>query len=77
MKFDIDQEVLDQADQCTKNHRCCSENPEDLCEAEVQFIGEQRFVCKNQGICSYKLSFGSSFFCMCPVRRAIYDQYGK
>ncbi len=77
MKFEIDQAVLDKADKCTKNHRCRSGNPEDLCDAEVQFIGKQRFVCKNPDICSYQLPFGSSFFCMCPVRRAIYEQYGK
>jgi len=77
MNFEIDQDILNQADQCIKNHRCLSGNPDDLCEAEMQLFGEQHFLCKSLDICSYKLPFGSSFFCTCLVRRAIYDKYGK
>jgi hypothetical protein len=77
MKLEIDQEILDLSDRCTKDRRCLSGRPEDLCEAEMKLFGDQHFICKNRDICSYKLPFGSSFFCTCPVRRAIYDQYGK
>lgn len=77
MKLEIDQEVLAKADQCTKNFRCCSGAPEDLCEAELILTGEQFFVCKSPDICAYKLPFGTGFFCTCPVRRAIYDKYGQ
>jgi len=77
MKLEIDQEILNGADQCTQNRRCCLGRPEDLSVAAIKIIGEQRFICKIPDICSYKLSFGSSFFCTCPVRRAIFDKYGK
>jgi hypothetical protein len=77
MKFEIDQEILAKAGQCTKGHRCLSGRPEDLCEATLQLTGRQNFICNSPDPCFYKEPFGSSFFCACAVRRAIHRKYGK
>jgi len=77
MKLQIDKEVLEQAGQCTKEHRCLSGKPEHLCEAEMQLIGDQHFICKDSNPCFYKEPFGGGFFCTCAVRRAIYKKYRK
>lgn len=77
MKLEINQKIFDQADRCEKGHRCLSGRTEDLCEAEIQLFGDQRFLCKTPEDCAYKAPFGNSYFCLCPVRRAIYDKYGR
>lgn len=74
MELKIDKQILKRADRCGKGFRCLEGI---LCEAEVQLIGAKRFICHNSEPCTYKFSFGKSFFCTCPVRQAIYDKYGK
>ncbi len=77
MKLQIDKEVLEQADRCTKGHRCLSGRHEDLCEAQMQLVGDQHFICKDPDPCIYKEPFGGGFFCACAVRRAIFKKYRK
>jgi hypothetical protein len=74
MEIKIAREVLELASRCGHAHRCLTGA---LCEVEVPLIGPERFICHGGEPCAYKFPFGSSFFCTCPVRRAIYDKYGK
>jgi hypothetical protein len=48
-----------------------------LSEPAQQLTGPRRFICHDPEPCAYKFPFGSKSFCTCPVRRAIYDKYGK
>jgi hypothetical protein len=74
MELKIGKEILNLADRCIHGHRCLSGIPS---EPLAQMTGPQRFVCRDSGPCAYKFPFGDNFFCTCPVRRAIYDQYKK
>lgn len=73
MELKIPREILDRADRCAHEHRCLNGM---LSEPMPAVNGPQRFVCLDRAPCAYKFPFGNNFFCTCPVRRAIYDQYG-
>ena len=75
MEIKIDREVLELAGRCDWEHRCLT--GEILSKPQPQMFGPERFLCHEPGLCARKFPFGSSFFCTCPVRRAIYDKYGK
>jgi hypothetical protein len=77
MQLQIDKEILDQVSECPKNHQCLSGEACNCSEAETLFVGEQRFICHGTEQCTYKVSFGSNFFCGCPVRMIVFDQTGK
>ncbi len=74
MELKIAREVLDLADRCSWGYRCLTGV---LSEPQAQLIGEKRFICQEDGPCAYKFPFGNNFFCTCPVRRAIYAEFGK
>lgn len=74
MELKIAKEVLRLADRCNHEHRCLDGI---LAEPAVQMTGPRRFICFDTSPCAYKFPFGNNFFCTCPVRQAIYDDYGK
>jgi hypothetical protein len=55
--------------QCTKDIKCYESNFENICKAED--IGLPLFlVCleKKSEVCSFSVSFGSKYYCRCPLR---------
>jgi hypothetical protein len=72
MELEIEQMLLDRADRCANAFRCLRGI---LSDAEPQLTGRQRFVCRDPYPCAYKIPFGSSFFCNCPVRAAIFEKH--
>ncbi len=77
MRFILDKDILKRASRCRDNFSCLSGEGDCLCEIE-DFAGEKIHFIKpgnKGGICNYKMGFGYSFLCNCPVRKEIYNKY--
>jgi len=71
----IDEDISKTAGKCKKNLSCLSGN--DICEVELCVDGKIHFIkCMNLEPCHYRIPFGYSFVCNCPVRTAIFNLYG-
>ena len=76
MIFKVDDSIIKTTTKCEKNISCLSEKREELCKVTHKVEDEVYFVeCQDTESCSYRLLFGYSFICTCPVRKAIYDKY--
>ena len=72
----ITEETLKMADKCRKNHSCLSGQRDDLCEVELNVENKIHFVkCLGNEPCPYRISFGYSFVCLCPVRKELFNRY--
>lgn len=74
-KYEVSQDTIRSAHGCLKNFDCLEGNA-DLCHVEKEVNGEVLFI-KNDGknICNYRISFGDSFICCCPVRKELHKRY--
>ncbi len=78
MNIEIDKEIIDKTTKCEKCFSCLSDNLEQSCKVEYCVSNTVYFVkCLNAALCSYKVSFGGSYFCTCPIRKEIYNKYRK
>jgi hypothetical protein len=76
MTYDIRAEVLDNTENCNEEFSCLQGKKECLCEVEDSFNDRILFVRPRQSrACMYRMSFGYSYVCNCPTRRAIYRNY--
>ena len=76
MIFNVDDSIIRKTTQCEKNLSCMSETKTELCKITRNVEDKVYFVkCEENESCSYRLSFGDSFICNCPVRKAIYNKY--
>ena len=76
MIFNVDDSIIRKTTECEKNLSCMSEKREELCKITRKVEDKVYFVkCQEAESCSYRLSFGDSFICNCPVRKAIYNKY--
>ena len=76
VKFKVSQTTLNQTDKCRNDYSCLSGKKECLCSVTDSFDGKVLFVkplCSNE--CGYKMSFGYSYVCNCPIRKEIYNKY--
>lgn len=73
----VHDDFIKAAIRCKKNHSCLSGDKDNVCKVEMS-IGEKiHFIkCKNEDICNYRIPFGYSFVCTCPVRKELYNRYG-
>ncbi len=53
--------------ECTKDFLCESNGFKDLCRVKPT-AGKQFLVCLEQAYCSYRVSFGETNYCRCPMR---------
>ncbi|MBI5097786.1 MAG: hypothetical protein HZB30_00920 [Nitrospirae bacterium] len=77
MKFAIGEDIIKNATKCRSNFSCLSGENGCLCEIE-DFAGEKiHFIIPGNAteICDYRMGFGYSYLCNCPVRKEIYNQY--
>lgn len=76
-RFCIDDAVVVQAHRCEDSHRCLNDCGVQLCQIDTATVGgEVIFVDPEKcGSCTYRVSFGFSAICSCPVRKAIYKKY--
>jgi hypothetical protein len=72
----ISEECLNKAGKCKKNYSCLSGKRDDLCKVELNVEDKIHFVkCMSNEPCSYRISFGYSYICVCPVRKELFNQY--
>jgi len=70
----IDEDISKSATKCKKNLSCLSGN--DICKVESCVDGKIYFIkCMNLDPCNYRISFGYSFVCNCPVRKELFNLY--
>jgi len=75
--MEIKKEILDKTLYCTKDFDCLKNN-NICCKVERCVNKEVHFVkCGEKNLCSYRLTFGSSFICTCPTRKEISNKYGR
>ena len=77
MSTHIPEDILKQTTRCKKNFYCLPNGEEHLCKVS-SFIDNKVCVveCSNEISCTYKIPFGNSIICTCPLRAEIYRQYG-
>ncbi len=70
----IDENISKTATKCIKNLSCMSGS--DICKVELCVDGKIHFIkCMNLEHCNYRISFGYSFVCNCPVRKELFNRY--
>ncbi len=77
MKLAMNKDVINNTTKCKKGLSCLKGNEEILCEVNDCVDGKVLFILPkdNTGFCEYKMAFGYSFICNCPVRKEIYNNY--
>jgi hypothetical protein len=74
--FQINEEYLKNATKCKKDFSCLSGKRKDLCKVELNVEDKIHFVkCMSSEPCSYRISFGYSYVCLCPVRKELFNRY--
>lgn len=72
----ITKDILEKTDKCRKDHSCLSGQLENLCKVELNVGDKIHFVrCLSHEFCSYRISFGYSDVCLCPVRKELFNRY--
>lgn len=77
MRFAISKDILKSTTRCRNNFACLQgDGPcfcviEDCVDEKVHFIVPGAVI----GNCDYRMDFGFSYTCNCPVRKEIYNQY--
>lgn len=76
MNIRISDEIKSSATSCTKDFSCLSPEKKDLCKVKKCVDEKVHFIeCNEHEYCTYKISFGTEFFCSCPVRKEIYNKH--
>ena len=73
----IPEEVVESATRCQKNCSCLESEKPDVCKV-ISFAGDEVIFVEadDKHACSYRVSFGSAYFCACPVRKELYKRFG-
>ena len=70
-------EHLKKTTECEKGFVCLSHKIDSVCSIEESRDNMRLFVKAPADIeCVYKIPFGGSFFCACPMRTELYQRYG-
>jgi len=77
MRFAISEDILKKAVKCRSNFSCLSGVNDCLCEIEDHAGENIHFINSLSAthLCNYKMEFGFSYICNCPVRKEVYNQY--
>jgi hypothetical protein len=77
MKYAINEKILNSAVKCSENFACLLGNNKCTCDVVDCSSGTVHFVTplKQRESCKYKMTFGYSYTCNCPVRKEIYNLY--
>jgi hypothetical protein len=75
--FKVSEDTLKKTTRCKKAFSCLSGKSSDLCKVELCVDEKIHFIrCVGSEPCSYKVPFGYSYVCICPVRKELYNRYG-
>ena len=78
MDIHVSNEAQRAAKHCKKGFSCLDKKRKDLCPVEKSLFGiAHRIKCLNSEACSYQYILGDDTFCSCPVRKEIFNKYGK
>ena len=78
MRLEIDDEIIQKTKKCPHTFACLSEEKFPLCSVKRPVNGGSVFVITaDYNQCPYKMSFGYSYICYCPVRYTIYHSYNR
>ncbi len=70
----MNEDILKTATKCKKNLSCLSGT--DICKVESCIEDKIHFIkCMNSEPCDYRISFGYSYVCICPVRKELFNRY--
>jgi hypothetical protein len=74
MNIKVDDNIKQETTKCKKKFSCLSgETP---CSVELCIDNKIHFIkCVSKEPCSYKVPFGYSDVCTCPVRKELYNNY--
>ncbi len=76
MIVNIDESTVKSTTNCDKGMQCVHGVKEPLCKVDYCVMEKVFFVkCLNNKRCSYKISFGNSLMCTCPIRKEIFKRY--
>ena len=75
MNIKVDENIIRETTKCRKKHACLSgETP--FCTVELCIDNEIYFIkCESNELCSYRVPYGYSYVCICPVRKELYNRY--
>lgn len=74
--FEINEDILEKTTECKKNLSCLSGEKIELCKVELCVEDKIHFIkCKNNEPCNYRVPFGYSHVCICPVRKELHNKY--
>jgi hypothetical protein len=78
MDLKLTDEILKQASNCPKNHRCLSNQQDGRCRVYYSIEEIPFLMIKNQRdeYCPYTFVYGEKRFCTCPVKIELYHRYG-
>lgn len=75
--YKIDQDIIDKATKCDKEFACLKESCHPSCKVSDCINYKVHFIEKLDRHCPYFVHFGFSTVCTCPVRKEIFNIYGK
>ncbi len=71
----IDNDIVQKTTKCRENFSCLS-GKTPLCKVECCIENKVLFIkCISNEPCDYRVSFGHSYVCVCPVRIELYNRY--
>lgn len=76
MAIDVSEEARERADKCPRALACLSDQESPRCTVRSSVRGVLFVESATPAHCPYRMSFGYSHICSCPVRWEIYDRYG-
>ena len=75
--MEVSKETLEKTTNCKKSFDCLYNDKHIFCKAENCVSNEVLFVkCLYEDACEYRIPFGQSFVCNCPIRKEIFNKYG-
>jgi hypothetical protein len=74
MNIKVEDNIIQQTTKCGKNFSCLAgETP---CSVEHCIDNKLHFIkCVSNKLCNYRVPFGYSDVCTCPVRKELYNSY--
>jgi hypothetical protein len=77
MEMKVNKDTVSRTVRCAENFSCLEGSKECLCPVHDCSNGNVHFIhpsLKAKG-CSYRLDFGYTYICSCPVRKEMYNTY--
>jgi len=76
MHYSISQESIKNTTKCKSNFSCFINNQPKFCKIDHS-ISDKIYIinCESTTMCNYKIFYGDSMFCSCPVRIEFYNRY--